>query len=240
MKKAILIVAALMLVVSGVAAVSAYEAHVINVKAHVENALTVDTNDINFGVMFPEEWNKIKREIALSTSAIGELEDPAAPVAGKLRRVEFKIFAEWKPIPQDPRPTPYPAPVVTISNVDYYAWIGEWLWVAYPAATQLPGNPMVDPAEWSNVGAAPPAGDMAKEVGGPYQLPTLAGDKSEFLDVLFLAPCFEGYYNVHTDVKPDWWPLGRWPVLQGDPEGEDLGVDLKVQVTDITRADPVP
>jgi predicted porin len=39
MKKAILILAALMLVASGVAAVSAYEAHVVNVRSHVENAI---------------------------------------------------------------------------------------------------------------------------------------------------------------------------------------------------------
>jgi hypothetical protein len=246
LKKAILIVAALMLVASGVAAVSAYEAHVINVKAHVENALEVgiqgEPTEINFGVMFPEEWNKIKRRIGLSTSA----EDELGTEVGDLTRVEFKLFAEWKAIPQDPAPTPYPEPVVDIGNVDYYAWIGEWLWVAYPAATQNPGVPMADPSEWTNVGSAP-AG-MAKEIGdgtAVYQLPTAAGDYAEFLDVLFLAPCFEGYYNEHTDIKPDWWPTkwatpGPWPlILKGDarwiPAGVDLGCDLKVQVVNIVR-----
>lgn len=34
---------------------AAFEAHVINVKAHIENALSVDTTPIDFGTVFPQE-----------------------------------------------------------------------------------------------------------------------------------------------------------------------------------------
>ena len=56
MKKVVLGLAALVLIVSGVAAVSAYEAHIINVKAKVENALTVGVSRLNYGTVFPEEF----------------------------------------------------------------------------------------------------------------------------------------------------------------------------------------
>ncbi len=55
MKKILLGLSALVMVLSGVAMVSAYEAHLINVTAHVENALEVDTTPIDFGTVFPEE-----------------------------------------------------------------------------------------------------------------------------------------------------------------------------------------
>jgi hypothetical protein len=228
-KKAILIVAALMLVISGVAAVSAYEAHIINVKAHVENALTVDTTEIDFGTVFPEEWFVEERGIALSTSAVSELDDAAG---GALVSVDYKICAEYKVM------TPGDPPV-------YYRWLGDWLWVGIDTDAPTPADQAM-PAGWELVGPEPDKGYDPQV--GPAVMATCtsltgqltAANPDDVLKVMLLTPVFHGYYNPDTDVKPDWWPLGRWPVLQGDPEGEDLGVDLKVQVTDITRADPVP
>ena len=46
--------------------------------------------------------------------------------------------------------------------------------------------------------------------------------------------------NIDTDVKPSWWPLDTWPLLPLglDPvAGVDMGLDLKVQITDIHRVD---
>jgi hypothetical protein len=62
MKKVLLVLGALVIVLSGVAMVSAYEAHVINVTAHVENAIVLEGVGIgpdyeyDFGTVFPEEW----------------------------------------------------------------------------------------------------------------------------------------------------------------------------------------
>ena len=231
MRKAILIFAALLMVASGVAAVSAYEAHIINVTAHVENALYVDSSAAEFGVMFPEEWNKIKKEVRLSDSAQDELGE----ASGNLSEVQYKIFAEWKVDTDNGTPANH-IPDVMIDGIDHYAWIGEWLWVAQNAQ-QNQTCPMLDASEWTNVGPAPVGDDYAKLVGGPY---SLTDDAVSYVDILFLAPCFAGYYNAETDNKPDWWPLDTWPRIAADDarhleNGVDLGLDLKIQVTNIIR-----
>jgi len=56
MKKLLLGLGAVVALVAGVAAISAYEAHVINVTAHIENALAVSTAAIDFGTVFPQEY----------------------------------------------------------------------------------------------------------------------------------------------------------------------------------------
>jgi hypothetical protein len=263
MKKVILIITALVMMTSGVAAVSAYEAHIINVTAHVENALTVDSGgpDIDFGVMFPQEWQKVKKTISLSTSALDELNLSAGQplmAAGDLKKVHFEIFVEWKEDKEFGTAGNH-LPDVDIGGTDYWAWIGDWVWVAFPAATQTVDNPVVDPTEWTYVGAAPVPPALARPTGhtawlgwdfvapGPADI-----NLSDVLDVLFLAPAFEGYYNAETDIyKPEWWPFaanpidgGYWaPIPEtGDaryiPDGVDLGMDIKIQVKDIERVAP--
>lgn len=56
-------------IASGAAAFSAFEAHIINVTAKIENALAVDTTSIAFGTVFPQEYiaNKLV-EVKLSDS----------------------------------------------------------------------------------------------------------------------------------------------------------------------------
>lgn len=56
MRKIPLVLIGVVLVAGGVAAVSAFEAHVINVTAHIENALSVLTKEIDFGTVFPQEY----------------------------------------------------------------------------------------------------------------------------------------------------------------------------------------
>lgn len=73
-KKIVLTIGAILIVVGGVAVMSAYEAHVINVVAHIENALTVDTTPIEFGTVFPEEVFEMPVTIALSSSFMKQAE----------------------------------------------------------------------------------------------------------------------------------------------------------------------
>ncbi len=68
MKRIIFLVAALLTVFSGIAAVTAYEGHMVDVKAHVENALMVQTDDVNFGTMFPEQEKETQFQVSLSES----------------------------------------------------------------------------------------------------------------------------------------------------------------------------
>ena len=226
MKKTILILAALMLVVSGVAAVSAYEAHLINVKAHVENALTVDTANISFGTVFPEEWLYEHRSISLSDSAGTEIR------AGNVDNITFEIYAEWKPVPSDANPYPVPVVVGSDSN-DYYAWLGDCLYVGY--------NPdPVDALHMTLVGANQTSAPGAQPTGlvGVMNSTTPTLDLYVAIDV----PVFEGYWNSLTDVcpKPSGLTTGpTWEITKDDyrydPDGVDMGLDLKIQVTGINR-----
>ncbi|MBN2077035.1 MAG: hypothetical protein JW762_15935 [Dehalococcoidales bacterium] len=88
MKKVLLLVSALLIVFSGVAAVSAYEGHVVDVKAHVENALMVE-DEVDFGVVFPQEKKEAVLHLALSQSFRDQK---------YYSSVDFRVFWEPKPI----------------------------------------------------------------------------------------------------------------------------------------------
>ncbi len=221
-RKIIPILGALVLVVSGVAAVSAYEAHLINVTAHVENALSVNTTAIDYGTVFPQEVLKVHRNIALSESALRELDDD-------LLSVDYQVWAECKPIPgSDP--------------LAFYQWLGDWLWVGIDAPQIL--SPIDGHVQ---VGAAPASCPGALPIGGaasPLTGNLNANNTVDMMGVTILTPAFVGYYNALTDVKPDYFQAvidaGNWPLLVGDPDGTDLGLDLKIQVTGINRGLPIP
>ncbi len=71
---------------------AAYEAHVINVTAHIENALTVDPDHIDFGTVFPQEYVEENLEIKLSQSFMD---------ADRVDDVEYVIKQKMKPCPLD-------------------------------------------------------------------------------------------------------------------------------------------
>ncbi|MBD3282302.1 MAG: hypothetical protein GF387_01715, partial [Candidatus Portnoybacteria bacterium] len=73
MKKKILLASlAVVAILGGVAAMSAYEAHVVNVTAKIENALSVTPDEIMFGTVFPQEAIDKNVKIVLSDSFIEE------------------------------------------------------------------------------------------------------------------------------------------------------------------------
>jgi len=90
MKKVLIGMTAIALAVATVPMFAAYEAHVINVTAHIENALDVSTYDIAFGTVFPQEYVEKAFNIALSESFMG---------AGRVDDVEYKIVQKLKPCP---------------------------------------------------------------------------------------------------------------------------------------------
>jgi hypothetical protein len=89
MKKVIFLVAALMAVFSGIAAVSAYEGHQIDVKAHLENALMVEKYEVDFGIVFPQEKIETQFKVGLSESFMDQ---------ERYSTVEYKMYWEPKPI----------------------------------------------------------------------------------------------------------------------------------------------
>ncbi|MDO8559602.1 MAG: VWA domain-containing protein [bacterium] len=72
MKKALLSLSALALAVASVPMFAAFEAHVINVTARIENALSVNTKPIEFGTVFPQEKLDKFIDISLSQSFVDE------------------------------------------------------------------------------------------------------------------------------------------------------------------------
>jgi hypothetical protein len=68
MKKLILSLFAFVAISIGVIGMSAFEAHVINVTAKIENALNVTPEEITYGTVFPQEQLKKNFTVALSQS----------------------------------------------------------------------------------------------------------------------------------------------------------------------------
>ncbi len=222
MKKALLIVGALLVVVSGVAMVSAYEAHLINVTAHVENAMSVNKDHIHFGTVFPEEW-------MLNDFSVGVSNSFCKPYQTRVTRIDYSIWVEWKPD----------------GDGGYYPWLGDALYLGIDVTDKWPeaaGGELV--AVGPTLPPGPPGAmkvmesslALNKEMGSSLNL----NDRVTLgLDV----PVFEGYYNVLTDPTPK--PSGLYAptvvILKSDTDryfpkdGVTLGVDLKIQVENIYK-----
>ena len=95
-KKILLGLVAIAVVVGGVAGMSAYEAHVINVTAHIENALSVTPDELMFGTVFPQEKFYKDLTVALSGSFLEE---------DRVDDVEYVI--KQKPKPYNPEDHEY-------------------------------------------------------------------------------------------------------------------------------------
>ena len=230
MKKVILILAALVLVASGVAAVSAYEAHMINVKAHVENALSVNTTDVDFGTVFPQEWEMRHRSFELSESAVN------ATVDEELLGVTVQMFAEWKP--SENRTFFYEDPIGSgnwTQSSGYYNWMGYFTYLGWDTNTNAPAMIAAGPGLIGDPPVGAP-GTVALPIAGNF---TLTDDTSHTMWIGIDVPVFEGYSNNLTDPTPK--PSGlddpTWeaPIPPFDEEGTDFGIDLKFQVIDIIR-----
>src|SRR3989339_1581502 len=72
MKKILLAVIAMGAVAVSLVGLSAFEAHVINVTAKIENALQVPLEALNFGTVFPQEELAKNLSVALSGSFLDE------------------------------------------------------------------------------------------------------------------------------------------------------------------------
>jgi len=72
MKKAGLWAGTVGVVIAGAATFSAFEAHIINVTARIENALAVQTGAIDFGTVFPQEFLEAALPVTMSESFLGE------------------------------------------------------------------------------------------------------------------------------------------------------------------------
>ena len=217
MKKLLLVLGALLMVVSGVAAVSAYEAHLINVTAHVENAMSVNKDHIDFGTVFPEEW-------VLDDFIVGVSGSFCAEEQTRVSKIDYSVWVEWKPD----------------GAGGYYPWLGDALYIGIHAADL---RPIAAGGDLTPVGPALPPGPpgaievlqstLALHKYAPFNL-------VDRITVGLDVPVFEGYWNSLTDVatKPSGLSAPTVVILESDtdryfPDGVTLGADIKVQVENI-------
>ncbi len=217
MKKLVLVLGAVVLVASGVSAVSAYEAHLINVTAHVENAMTVARRHIDYGTVFPEEWTLDEFYVRISSSFCAETQT-------RVSMINYSVYVEWK---EDPAG-------------GYYPWLGDAMYIGIDAVNLWPAAAGGD---LTYVGPAPPPGPPGAMwvMDSPIPLSKVAPfNFGDYITIGIDVPVFEGYYNALTDVpvKQSGMDHPTVIILESDadrwfPDGVDLGADVKIQVTDI-------
>jgi hypothetical protein len=217
-KKVLLLVSALLIVFSGVAAVSAYEGHLVNVKAHVENAIGVETYHLDFGTVFPQE--KLENQLWIGLSQSFRDQD-------RYSTVLYEVYWEPKPIPAD-----LIGKVCDPDGDNYYQPI--WDYIELQIEGDIVYNPPITDARTGLPMAAK---------GQLY----LKDDQCDLLHLWINPPVFDPYYNELTDPAkpsgilyyPDDYCLVTENLTCGDYWFEtdvphvDLGGDLKIQVMDI-------
>lgn len=220
MKKIIFSIIAVVAVIGGVAVMSAYEAHVINVTAHIENALTVNTSEILFGTVFPQEKLFENITIALSSSFLAE---------DRVDDVDYFIR-------QKPKPRPEAVDTYFQGNIDearhwcYENW-GEADPEIYFENCYYNLCPYLSKhSEDENDGDLDAFHEMGVDVFGH-----LAKSEQDIEDVWTIdldVPCFQGM------CAQDWTHQG-WE-LPAELESEVFGCDLWIEVTNISLPGETP
>jgi hypothetical protein len=234
MKKVLLVLTAVVLVASGVAAVSAYEAHVINVRAKVENALELNIAypyELDFGTVFPEEWLTKDFTVSVSDSFCHEQQ-------WRVTAINYSVWVEWKTLSDNGTPG-------DTSDDTYYHWLGDALYIGIVdpglGGIEKPEAAGGDLVWVGNITPPGPPGAL-KVWDSPdpiFKLKTGIPNETDRIVVGLDTPVFEGFYNAITDPKPKPSGLDFPTVIiekddpRWNPDGVDLGVDLKIQVTNI-------
>lgn len=218
-KKILMITGGILVVVGGVTALSAYEAHVINVTAHIENALSVTPEEIMFGTVFPQEKLYEDLTIIMSESFFFE---------GRVDDIDYVIKQKPKPRPEFER---------QIGIAEARKWCHDNFpgfefyprgWTEYLINCYVPLCPYLSKM---------PDGEPANDIGlRPFHQMNavangrLAKSEQDIEDIWTIdldVPCFEGY------CAQDWIHYG-WE-LPYDLESEVFGCDLWIEVTGISE-----
>lgn len=208
---------------------AAFEAHVINVTATIENALQVRTQEIEFGTVFPEELLHQPLDLALSESFLAE---------DRVDDVEYVIRQKPKcglPVPQTD-PVEYSAfglvteatstPGVFICEDEEYVILPLLCPFLSKHDDQNPDNDGSIDSFHGPLTNWTLADTIANEVKG--RLSKLEQDLSDEWDIDLHVPCFS-QSCAQDNVIPEEYQI--------DPELEHelFGCDLWVEVTGISE-----
>jgi len=221
-KKVLLTLVAIVAVVGGVAAISAFESHVINVTAHIENALKVlpSSGELIFGTVFPQEYHE--KRIWITTS-----ESFCESDQRRVLNIDYKIVQKPKCINEAGEYVP----------VDYDTHECPDGYVEMPSlCPYLSKTPVyIDEPPYTDYGV--PA---FHDPSDPLSIATGTINKDEDLSdewIIDLAvPCFEGYCAQDwpafvAQYNPDADPHDYTP--PANLESSTFGCDLWVEATAI-------
>lgn len=210
-KKLLMALAAVLVVVGGVAALSAYEAHVINVTAHIENALYVHDDKLSFGTVFPQEYLTRNFTVNLSDSFVS---------SGREDLVSYKIVQKTK----------------CINEKGEYAQVNYWndecpegfrpMLSLCPFLSKLPKDTETGDNGVPSYFHNDTAGNFCETPKPEVATGIVGGD--DYADewiVDLKVPPVAGY------IGQDWpASCANWTVAQ---DGQNYGCDLWVEVTNI-------
>lgn len=252
LKKLLFGTSAAALAIAAVPLFAAFEAHVINVTARIENALAVNTEPIRFGTVFPQEKLDKKIEVALSGSFLtedrvddvhyiirqkpkcaitwnnGENYDPTSTTSG-----EPKLDAVDRPF-IDCGPAPRPLDTAK----------GE-VWGALPLlCPYISKHPVPNVSGESNDGSLPAFHEIGTFVNKQWVWNDVDGNMSKIFGDVFdiwnldlRVPCFKG------QCAQDWDEFVRDNNPQADPfqyvlpesdEHKIFGCDIWIEVAGIS------
>lgn len=233
-KKIILGLAAAGTAVAMLPLFAAFEAHVINVTAHIENALSVQREAIPFGTVFPEEHIFSEPfDIALSSSFLeqGRLDDVTYVIKQKPKCIN--TAGEHKPVdaithqcPDGYVEMPLLCPYLSKEKADN----DQSLETDQPPFDTELAALHGDPDNWNPE-------DPATQVNG--KLTKLGQDLFDNWVIDLLVPCFEGQC-AQDNVIPPAYQLPCDDVNhdgQCDLNGATFGCDLWVEVNGYSESD---
>jgi hypothetical protein len=223
--------ATLAVVVAGAAAFSAFEAHVVNVTATINNALTVpqEATGISFGNIFPEQVAHMPLNVSLSTSFVNE---PSVDDISYMIRQKPKCQSnDLNAAIQHPQVTEQGVVFVCPAGSHLMPLLCPYLSKHLVVGQCNPNLPIGTAGACTGIDAF--HGDInnwtedttvATQVTGHL---VKGGDVSDNWDIDLHAPCFKGMCAQDNVVPAAYQP-------DSTLEGQTFGCDLWVEVNGIS------
>jgi len=232
-KKILVSLAVVVGTVVGASALGAFEAHVVNVTAKIENALAVSPKELEFDTVFPQEVLHKDLEIELSDSFVD---------AERVDDVEYKIVQKLKPVPAD-----YEGDLELLDDNEgdgqYYPSLCEYL------SKHKHGEDMDEGQEEEEVDSfhggryLATSGHVTYEDDATGYLSKMEEDIVDVWDIDLAVPCFGELGDQCSQDWPDFFManggkegMNPWEwTLDKDLESAMFGCDLWVEVTGISE-----
>jgi len=227
-KKILAVFATVAVVAVSAAMFAAFEAHVINVTAHIENALYVHPDELEFGTVFPQEY--VTKDFDIQTSESFQGESDALAVSYVIKQ-KPKC---WNNNPKDPKYAPvnyatHACPV--IDGVQYVEMLSLCKFLSKNDGDPEDLNDKPHPSYYVDVDPAGPS-DRDYCISPDTVRPDATGvlNRNDMLDS----------WIVDLKVPPVDGTIGQdWPASCAaytvPQDSQDYGCDLWIEVTGVQR-----